>query len=126
MIGPAMDTALSRYLAGPVVPTVLGRDARLQLLHEQDALGALETATELDAAVKLRWHFNPYPDGRATSLGTSWVQGGSATSSGVVVGEAPSASAYVGGSQEGESDVNEGSADSSSDTDLGSDSGVSG
>ncbi|MEZ0362801.1 SDR family oxidoreductase [Mycobacterium sp. pUA109] len=45
MIGPAMDTALSRYLAGPLVPTVLGRDARLQLLHEQDALGALERAT---------------------------------------------------------------------------------
>ena len=45
MIGPAMDTALSRYLAAPVVPFVLGRDARLQLLHEQDALGALERAT---------------------------------------------------------------------------------
>jgi len=45
MIGPAMDTALSRYLAGPMVPTVFGRDARLQLLHEQDALGALERAT---------------------------------------------------------------------------------
>ena len=45
MIGPAMDTALSRYLAGPVVPTVVGHDARLQLLHEQDALGALERAT---------------------------------------------------------------------------------
>jgi UDP-glucose 4-epimerase len=45
MIGPAMDTALSRFLAGPVVPTVLGHDARLQLLHEQDALGALERAT---------------------------------------------------------------------------------
>ena len=45
MIGPAMDTALSRYLAGPMVPSVLGRDARLQLLHEQDALGALERAT---------------------------------------------------------------------------------
>ena len=45
MIGPAMDTALSRYLAGPVVPTVFGRDARLQLLHEQDALGVLERAT---------------------------------------------------------------------------------
>jgi len=45
LIGPAMDTALSRYLAGPFVPTVLGRDARLQLLHEQDALGALERAT---------------------------------------------------------------------------------
>lgn len=45
MIGPAMDSALSRYLAGPVVPSVVGHDARLQLLHEQDALGALERAT---------------------------------------------------------------------------------
>ena len=45
MIGPAMDTTLARYLAGPLVPTVLGHDARLQLLHEQDALGALERAT---------------------------------------------------------------------------------
>ncbi|MEZ0340198.1 SDR family oxidoreductase [Mycobacterium sp. pV006] len=45
MIGPAMDTALSRYLAGPVVPTVVGHDPRMQLLHEQDALGALEHAT---------------------------------------------------------------------------------
>ncbi len=44
MIGPAMETTLSRYLAGPLVPTVFGRDARLQLLHEQDALGALERA----------------------------------------------------------------------------------
>ncbi|MBS1695246.1 MAG: SDR family oxidoreductase [Actinobacteria bacterium] len=45
MIGPGMDTALSRFLAGPVVPTIVGHDARLQLLHEQDALGALEHAT---------------------------------------------------------------------------------
>ena len=45
MIGPAMDTALSRYLSNPLVPTVVGRDPRLQLLHEQDALGALERAT---------------------------------------------------------------------------------
>lgn len=45
MIGPGQDTVLSRFLSGPLVPTVLGRDARLQLLHEQDALGALEHAT---------------------------------------------------------------------------------
>src|SRR6185503_15121364 len=45
MIGPGMDTALSRYLAGPVVPSVVGHDARLQLLHKQDALGALERVT---------------------------------------------------------------------------------
>ena len=44
MIGPAMDTTLSRYLTGPLVPVIVGRDARLQLLHEQDALGALERA----------------------------------------------------------------------------------
>lgn len=44
MIGPAADSTLSRYLAGPLVPTMFGRDARLQLLHEQDALGALERA----------------------------------------------------------------------------------
>jgi len=50
MIGPAMDTALSRYLSGPVVPTVFGHDARLQLLHEQDALGALERATMVGRA----------------------------------------------------------------------------
>ncbi|MEZ0050911.1 UDP-glucose 4-epimerase [Mycobacterium sp. MAA66] len=50
MIGPAMDTALSRYLAGPLVPSVLGHDARLQLLHEQDALGALERATVVGRA----------------------------------------------------------------------------
>ncbi|UGU21918.1 SDR family oxidoreductase [Mycobacterium avium] len=50
MIGPAMDTTLSRYLAGPLVPTILGRDARLQLLHERDALGALERAAMADKA----------------------------------------------------------------------------
>ncbi|UKN41680.1 glucose epimerase/dehydratase [Mycobacterium lepromatosis] len=50
MIGPAMDTTLSRYLAGPLVPTVFGRDARLQLLHEQDALGALECAAMIGKA----------------------------------------------------------------------------
>ncbi|OSC42606.1 SDR family oxidoreductase [Mycobacterium decipiens] len=44
LIGPAMDSTLSRYFAGPLVPTMFGRDARLQLLHEQDALGALERA----------------------------------------------------------------------------------
>ncbi len=49
MIGPpAMDTALSRFLAGPVVPSVLGYDARLQLLHEQDALGVLERGDDLE------------------------------------------------------------------------------
>lgn len=45
VIGSRMDTQLARYFATPVVPSILGRDPRLQLLHEEDALGALERAT---------------------------------------------------------------------------------
>src|SRR5215216_438208 len=44
-IGPDLDTPLVRYLQLPVVPTQLGWDPRLQLLHADDATGALEAAT---------------------------------------------------------------------------------
>ncbi|WP_086822008.1 NAD-dependent epimerase/dehydratase family protein [Allokutzneria sp. NRRL B-24872] len=44
-IGPRIDTVLTRYFALPVVPTVLGYDARVQLLHSEDALAILERAT---------------------------------------------------------------------------------
>jgi UDP-glucose 4-epimerase len=43
-IGPRIDSALTRYFALPVVPTVLGYDPRVQLLHEEDALAVLERA----------------------------------------------------------------------------------
>jgi UDP-glucose 4-epimerase len=43
-IGPRIDTVLTRYFALPLVPTVLGYDARLQLLHEEDALAVLQRA----------------------------------------------------------------------------------
>ncbi|WP_431878512.1 NAD-dependent epimerase/dehydratase family protein [Amycolatopsis sacchari] len=45
IIGPDVDTVLARYFALPVVPSVLGYDARLQLLHASDALTVLELAT---------------------------------------------------------------------------------
>jgi UDP-glucose 4-epimerase len=48
LIGPRVDTVLTRYFALPVVPTVLGYDARLQLLHEEDALAVLERAVGHD------------------------------------------------------------------------------
>ncbi|SMC91635.1 NAD-dependent epimerase/dehydratase family protein [Kibdelosporangium aridum] len=48
MIGPSIDTVLTRYFALPVVPTVLGFDARVQLLHPEDALAVLERATTTD------------------------------------------------------------------------------
>jgi UDP-glucose 4-epimerase len=44
VIGPDVDTVLARYFALPVVPTVLGFDARIQLLHSSDALSVLELA----------------------------------------------------------------------------------
>ena len=47
-IGPRIDTVLTRYFALPVIPTVLGYDARVQLLHEEDALAVLERAASHD------------------------------------------------------------------------------
>jgi UDP-glucose 4-epimerase len=44
-IGPRIDTVMTRYFSLPLVPTVLGYDARVQLLHEEDALEVLERAT---------------------------------------------------------------------------------
>jgi UDP-glucose 4-epimerase len=45
IIGPGLKTGLTDYLSLPVIPTPLGYDARLQLLHEDDALQALMLAT---------------------------------------------------------------------------------
>ncbi len=43
-MGPGLDTPLCRYLSLPVVPTRMGFDPRLQLLHVDDATGALAAA----------------------------------------------------------------------------------
>jgi UDP-glucose 4-epimerase len=45
LIGPTIETTLTRYFELPVIPTVLGFDPRLQFCHEDDALAALELAT---------------------------------------------------------------------------------
>jgi UDP-glucose 4-epimerase len=58
-IGPRIDTVFTRYFALPVVPTVLGYDARVQLLHEEDALAVLERA----ASLELPGTFNVAADG---------------------------------------------------------------
>lgn len=41
LIGSTADTTLTRYFAQPLVPTVLGRDPRLQFVHVDDALEVL-------------------------------------------------------------------------------------
>lgn len=43
-IGPNYDSPLVRYLQRPVVPTQLGYDPRIQLLHQNDGVSALHHA----------------------------------------------------------------------------------
>lgn len=45
ILGPGIETALTRFFGLPVIPKVLGYDARLQFVHEEDALQALRLAT---------------------------------------------------------------------------------
>ena len=45
VVGPGVSTTFTDYLRLPVVPTLLGYDARLQLLHERDLLDVLHHAT---------------------------------------------------------------------------------
>jgi len=48
LIGSRVDNALTRYFSLPVVPTVLGFDARVQFVHIDDALAVLERAISND------------------------------------------------------------------------------
>ena len=43
-LGPEVDSALTRYLRGPAVPVQMGFDPRLQFIHDEDAVLALEAA----------------------------------------------------------------------------------
>ncbi|MDG4794142.1 NAD-dependent epimerase/dehydratase family protein [Micromonospora sp. WMMD1082] len=47
-IGSTADTTLTRYFSQPVVPTIFGRDARLQFLHFDDALEVLHRSVVED------------------------------------------------------------------------------
>lgn len=62
LIGPSVDTVLTRYFALPGVPTVFGYDGRLQLLHAEDALAVLQRAVTHDR----RGRFNVAGDGVIT------------------------------------------------------------
>ena len=45
IVGPGIKTSLTDYFSLPVIPTPLGFDARLQLVHESDAIHGLLLAT---------------------------------------------------------------------------------
>lgn len=47
-IGPTVRTPLTEYFTLPIAPVVLGHDARLQFIHEDDGLAALRLATVED------------------------------------------------------------------------------
>jgi UDP-glucose 4-epimerase len=48
LMGAGVDSQVTRYLSLPVVPRVMGFDARLQFLHPTDAVAALLHATRHD------------------------------------------------------------------------------
>jgi UDP-glucose 4-epimerase len=48
LMGAGLDSHVTRYLSLPVVPRVMGFDARLQFLHPQDAVEALLLVTQRD------------------------------------------------------------------------------
>ncbi|MBA2638619.1 MAG: NAD-dependent epimerase/dehydratase family protein [Nocardioidaceae bacterium] len=62
LLGAGVDGPLARYLRLPVVPTVLGFDPRLQVLHPDDAAAALARATVND----LEGTYNLAGDGAVT------------------------------------------------------------
>ncbi|WP_336923825.1 NAD-dependent epimerase/dehydratase family protein [Aquipuribacter sp. SD81] len=45
IVGPGLETPLSRVFSLPAVPTLLGHDGRLQFVHEEDAVEAMVRAT---------------------------------------------------------------------------------
>lgn len=47
-LGPTANTPMAQYFSLPVVPTVLGYDARLQFIHEDDGLEVIRRATVED------------------------------------------------------------------------------
>jgi UDP-glucose 4-epimerase len=59
VIGAAVDTPIMRLFRAPVVPTFLGFDPRLQLLLDEDAIGAIAAAV----AVPVRGAVNVAGDG---------------------------------------------------------------
>ncbi len=50
IFGRNVRNPLSRFLSLPVVPTLMGFDPRLHLIHEEDAVGAFLTALDSDVA----------------------------------------------------------------------------
>jgi UDP-glucose 4-epimerase len=45
VVGPEVTSPLTSYFRLPVIPTIVGHDARLQFLHESDLIAALRHAT---------------------------------------------------------------------------------
>jgi UDP-glucose 4-epimerase len=48
LIGPDIETTLTRYFSLPIIPTAMGYDPRIQVIHEDDALEVLVKAVRED------------------------------------------------------------------------------
>jgi UDP-glucose 4-epimerase len=50
LLGPTVESYVTRWLSRPLVPTLLGFDPLLQFVHEVDALSALKLAVDRDVS----------------------------------------------------------------------------
>ena len=50
ILGPTVENAITRYLGGRLVPTMMGFDPLVQFLHEADAIAALQLAVLRDVS----------------------------------------------------------------------------
>lgn len=50
ILGPTVENAITRYLSGRLVPTMMGFDPLVQFLHEADAIAALQLAVLRDVS----------------------------------------------------------------------------
>ena len=86
LMGAGVDSQVTRYLSLPVVPRVLGFDARLQFLHPDDAVAALMLVTREDVPRHLqrrrarRRHADPGRCARWAGPRSAFPAGGAAAS----------------------------------------------
>jgi UDP-glucose 4-epimerase len=75
IVGPGLETPLSRVFSLPVVPTLLGHVGRLQVVHEDDAVEAMVRATVGSPGERLTGAVNGAGDGVLTTVQAAALAG---------------------------------------------------
>jgi UDP-glucose 4-epimerase len=78
IVGPGLETPLSRVFSLPAVPTLLGHDGRLQVVHEDDAVEAMVRATVGSPGQQLTGAVNVAGEGVLTTVQAAALAGATA------------------------------------------------